>query len=65
MNPIIIGSIMIFLPGVAITNAVRDSLAGDLLAGSARAMEAMLIAVSIAAGVGAVLFLWVSVGGVI
>ena len=44
---------MIFLPGVAITNAVRDSLAGDLLAGSARAMEAMLIAVSIAAGVGA------------
>jgi len=65
LNPIIIGSIMIFLPGVAITNAVRDSLAGDLLAGSARAMEAMLIAVSIAAGVGAVLFLWVSVGGVI
>ena len=63
LNPIIIGSIMIFLPGIAITNAVRDSLAGDLLAGSARATEAALIAVSIAAGVGIVLFLWVFIGG--
>ena len=54
---------MIFLPGIAITNAVRDSLAGDLLAGSARATEAALIAVSIAAGVGIVLFLWVFIGG--
>ena len=59
----IIGSLMIFLPGLAFTNAMRDSLSGDLLAGSARAMEAALTAISIASGVGVVLFIWVAVGG--
>ena len=44
---------------------MRDSLAGDLLAGSARAMEAALTAISIASGVGVVLFIWVSAGGAI
>lgn len=62
-NLIIIGSIMMFLPGVAITNAVRDSLSGDLLSGLARAMEAVLVAVAIACGVGFVLQLWSSIGG--
>lgn len=52
---IIIGSIMMFLPGVAITNAVRDFLSGDSLSGLARAAEAIMTAVSIAAGVGVVL----------
>jgi len=65
LNAIIIGGIMIFLPGLAITNAVRDSLAGDLLAGSARALDAALIAATIAAGVGMVLALWVLAGGVL
>lgn len=52
---IIIGSIMMFLPGVAITNAVRDFLSGDSLSGLARAAEAIMTAVSIAAGVGLIL----------
>lgn len=52
---IIIGSIMMFLPGVAITNAVRDFLSGDSLSGLARAAEAIMTAVSIAAGVGVIL----------
>ncbi len=65
LNAIIIGGIMIFLPGLALTNAVRDSLAGDLLAGSARGLEASLIAASTAAGVGMVLALWVLCGGVL
>lgn len=64
-DAMIVGSLMIFLPGLAFTNAMRDSLAGDLLAGGARAMEAALIAVSIASGVGAVLFIWVSAGGLL
>lgn len=64
-DAMIVGPLMIFLPGLAFTNAMRDSLAGDLLAGGARAMEAALIALSIAFGVGVTLFIWVSLGGVI
>ncbi|WP_353894186.1 threonine/serine exporter family protein [Proteinivorax hydrogeniformans] len=48
----IIGSIMTLVPGVAITNAIRDSISGDLMSGTARAAEALLIAVAIATGVG-------------
>ncbi len=63
-NAIIIGSLMIFVPGVAITNSIRDFLSGDMLSGLARATEAALIAISLAAGVGMVLKLWYSAGGV-
>lgn len=49
---IIISSIMPLVPGVAITNAIRDTLYGDYLSGLARAAEAFIIAVSIALGVG-------------
>lgn len=49
---IIAGSIMPMLPGVAITNAVRDTLQGDYMSGATRAMEAFLIAASIAVGIG-------------
>ena len=63
---IIIGTIMPLVPGVALTNAIRDILDGDLLSGSARILEAILVAVGIAAGVGIVLTLWMSVfGGVV
>lgn len=54
-GPIIIGTIIIFLPGVAITNAARDLLSGDMLAGTARAVDAFITAISIAGGVGVVL----------
>ena len=64
-NSIIIGAIMIFVPGVAITNSIRDFLSGDMLSGVARATEAFIIAISLAAGVGMVMKLWHSViGGV-
>ena len=63
ISSIIIGSIMIFLPGMAITNAIRDTLAGDTLSGVSRGLEAIIVAVSLAAGVGVVLKLWVSLGG--
>jgi uncharacterized membrane protein YjjP (DUF1212 family) len=52
LGAIIIGGITVFLPGVAITNAARDLLAGDMVAGTARVSEALLIAIAIAAGVG-------------
>lgn len=49
---VIIGSIMSLVPGVAITNAIRDTLQGDYISGCARTMEAFLTAVAIAIGVG-------------
>ncbi len=52
---IVISSIMPMVPGVAITNAVREMLHGELISGVARAMDAFIIAASIATGVGIVL----------
>ncbi len=63
LNSVIIGSIMIFLPGVALTNAVRDTLAGDMLSGTSKGIEAVIIAVSIASGVGVAIKLWTVLGG--
>jgi uncharacterized membrane protein YjjP (DUF1212 family) len=59
----IIGSIMLLVPGLAITNAIRDTISGDLLAGLTRAVEAFLVAISIAVGTGAVLSFWISTFG--
>ncbi|HWT26763.1 MAG TPA: threonine/serine exporter family protein [Mobilitalea sp.] len=49
---IIIGSIMPLVPGIPITNAVRDTLQGDYMSGTARAAEAFVISIGIAVGVG-------------
>lgn len=51
MNTIIIGSIMTLVPGLAITNSIRDIIAGDYLSGLAKGVEALLIGAAIAAGV--------------
>lgn len=51
-NFVIIGVIMPLVPGIAITNAVRDTMNGDLVSGSVRLIEALLIAIAIAAGFG-------------
>lgn len=50
IDKIIIGTIMPLVPGLAITNSMRDIIAGDLLAGVTKTTEAMLIGVGIAAG---------------
>lgn len=60
LDQTIIGSIMLLVPGLAITNAIRDTIAGDLLSGLTRAAEAFLVAISIAVGSGAVLSFWLS-----
>ncbi|PYZ95416.1 hypothetical protein CR205_19560 [Alteribacter lacisalsi] len=51
VNQIIIGSLMPLVPGVPLTNAVRDLMSGDLVAGVSRGAEALLTALSIASGV--------------
>lgn len=52
LDIVIIGAIMPLVPGVAITNAVRDTLQGDYVSGSARILEAFLKAAAIAIGAG-------------
>ena len=53
MDTVIISGIMPLVPGVAITNAIRDTLRGDYISGGARALEAFVTAVAVAIGVGA------------
>lgn len=47
---VIIGSIMALLPGIGLTNALRDLLVGDSIAGLLRTIEASITALAIAAG---------------
>ncbi|MBS5934021.1 MAG: threonine/serine exporter family protein [Clostridiales bacterium] len=60
---IIVGSIMPLVPGVAITNAIRDTLQGDYLSGGSRAIEAFVIAACVAVGIGIGLAFGVAVIG--
>lgn len=50
-NKIIIGAVMPLVPGVPITNAVRDVMAGDLVSGLSKSAEAGLTAFAIGIGV--------------
>jgi len=52
MNAVIIGAIMPLAPGVIFTTAIRDTLNGDYSAGAARMLEAVVVALAVAAGVG-------------
>jgi uncharacterized membrane protein YjjP (DUF1212 family) len=45
-----IAVLMSLVPGLAIVNAIRDTIAGDLVAGSARLMEAFVIAAALSLG---------------
>ena len=58
VDKVVTGAIMPLVPGVAITNALRDLITGDLVSGLSRAGEAVIIATSIALGVGFVLKIW-------
>ena len=60
---IIIGAITPLLPGVSLTNAIRDTVMGDIVSGTARLVETVLIAVAIAGGVGIVLVAYVNLFG--
>lgn len=54
-NTTISGTIMLLVPGMALTNSLSDLIAGDYMAGMARGTEAFLIAMSLAAGSGFVM----------
>ena len=62
--PVVTGCIMLFVPGVAITNSIRSLLSGDMLSGLAKLTEAALIGIGLAAGAGLVIKIWALIGGV-
>lgn len=55
IDNVIIGAVMPLVPGVALTNSIRDMLAGHLLSGIARGIEGVLTACAIGVGI-AVIF---------
>lgn len=50
VDMIVIGNIMLLIPGVALTNSLRDMISGDTMSGMLRFLEACILAVAIAAG---------------
>ncbi|WBY64926.1 MAG: Threonine/serine exporter [Thermocaproicibacter melissae] len=51
-DKIIIGALMNLVPGIAITDFMRDIIAGDMIAGILRFVESILVAAAIAIGAG-------------
>ena len=54
---LIISAIMPLVPGTALTNGVRDMFRGDYMSGGAKILEAFMIAIFIAIGIGTGLIL--------
>ena len=51
LDLVIIGTIMLLVPGIAITNVMRDVLSGDFLTAVTRLAEVLIVAMAIAVGV--------------
>ncbi len=49
-DKIIIGNIMLLIPGLSLTNSIRDLIGGDMIAGTIRLFEALITALAIAGG---------------
>ena len=52
LSPMISGAIMPLVPGVAFTNGIRDIAGSDYLSGTVRLLDAIIVFLSIAIGVG-------------
>ena len=49
-SKMMIGTIMLLIPGVGLTNSLRDMISGDIMSGLLRFFNALLVAGAIAAG---------------
>lgn len=65
IDKIIAGSIMLLVPGLLLTNSIRDILEGQLVSGLTKAAEALFIGVSTAVGAYSILHLFIGLGGII
>lgn len=50
VDTVTIGVLMVLVPGVALTNAMREIMAGDIISGLSRTADAILVASAIALG---------------
>jgi uncharacterized membrane protein YjjP (DUF1212 family) len=55
---VITGAIIVLLPGVALTNGIKDILYGDFVSGSAKFSEAILIIIAMGVGIATALSLF-------
>ena len=51
IDKILVGALMTLVPGLALTNALRDLFAGDLMSGIGRFVEAVMTALALGGGV--------------
>lgn len=63
IDAIVSGAMMLLVPGLALINAIRDTMRGDLVSGTARMGEVFVISMAIAAGVSVALGIWGLFGG--
>lgn len=56
-DKIMIGTIMLLIPGLALGNSLRDLLCGDIIAGTLQLVQSLLLAIMIAFGFGIALLL--------
>ncbi len=63
LDKTVIGSIMLLVPGLATVNAIRDTIAGDLVAGVSRLADAFMAAAAISLGAGFALAAAAFLGG--
>ncbi len=64
-STVIISDLMIFVPGIAFVNTIRDLTSGDLIAGTSRFTEVIMVAAALAVGTGIVLKTYMSLGGIV
>lgn len=63
LESITIGTLMLLVPGMALTNAMREFMAGDVLSGLARTVEVILVGTAIALGAAIPLLLFPGLQG--
>lgn len=59
----IISTLMLLVPGITFTNSIRDLIAGDLVSGIARGVEAFMVGTALAIGSGITLSIIKTMGG--
>jgi uncharacterized membrane protein YjjP (DUF1212 family) len=57
VDKIIIGNIMLVIPGIQFTNSLRDMINGDTISGLLNLSEALLKAIAVAMGFAVVLMI--------
>ncbi len=63
LSRMVIGSIIPLVPGVAFTNGIRDIADGDYISGAVRLLDALLVFLCIAVGVGVVFTVYRHISG--